>query len=109
MPGSSHRGMVVVMDRVFACGRLPQLPGRTVTPIGAVFSSGVRWRARGDVISIRGLRMFYGDFEAVRGIDVDVHRGEIYAFVGREWRGQDDDGGDLSLEPPSNAPGSVRA
>ena len=32
--------------------------------------------------------MSYGDFEAVRGIDVDVHRGEIFAFVGPNGAGK---------------------
>jgi ABC-2 type transport system ATP-binding protein len=45
-------------------------------------------RTRDDVISVRGLRMSYGDFEAVRGIDVDVHRGEIFAFVGPNGAGK---------------------
>src|ERR1700729_3691158 len=40
------------------------------------------------VISIRGLRKRYGDHEAVRGIDLDVHRGEIFAFLGPNGAGK---------------------
>jgi ABC-2 type transport system ATP-binding protein len=40
------------------------------------------------VISIRGLRMSYGDVEAVRGIDLDVERGEVFAFLGPNGAGK---------------------
>jgi ABC-2 type transport system ATP-binding protein len=40
------------------------------------------------VISIKGLRMAYGATEAVRGIDLDVHRGEIFAFLGPNGAGK---------------------
>ncbi len=40
------------------------------------------------VISIRGLRMSYGEFEAVRGIDLDVQRGEVFAFLGPNGAGK---------------------
>jgi len=40
------------------------------------------------VISIRGLRKRYGDTEAVRGIDLEVHRGEIFAFLGPNGAGK---------------------
>jgi len=40
------------------------------------------------VISIRGLRKSYGDFEAVRGIDLDVERGEVFAFLGPNGAGK---------------------
>ncbi len=40
------------------------------------------------VISIRGLRKSYGDFEAVRGIDLDVHAGEVFAFLGPNGAGK---------------------
>ena len=32
------------------------------------------------VIEVSGLRMRYGSFEAVRGIDLRVGRGEVFAF-----------------------------
>jgi len=40
------------------------------------------------VISIKGLRMSYGATEAVRGIDLDVHRGEVFAFLGPNGAGK---------------------
>jgi ABC-2 type transport system ATP-binding protein len=39
-------------------------------------------------ISVRGLQKAYADFEAVRGIDFDVHRGEIVAFLGPNGAGK---------------------
>jgi ABC-2 type transport system ATP-binding protein len=40
------------------------------------------------VISIRGLRKSYGDAEAVRGIDLDVQAGEVFAFLGPNGAGK---------------------
>jgi ABC-2 type transport system ATP-binding protein len=40
------------------------------------------------VISIRGLRKRYGDHEAVRGIDLTIGRGEIFAFLGPNGAGK---------------------
>ena len=40
------------------------------------------------VISISGLRMTYGETEAVRGIDLEVERGEIFAFLGPNGAGK---------------------
>jgi ABC-2 type transport system ATP-binding protein len=40
------------------------------------------------VITIRGLRKSYGDFEAVRGIDLDVYAGEVFAFLGPNGAGK---------------------
>jgi ABC-2 type transport system ATP-binding protein len=40
------------------------------------------------VISISGLRMSYGEVEAVRGIDLEVERGEIFAFLGPNGAGK---------------------
>ncbi|HEX8753897.1 MAG TPA: ABC transporter ATP-binding protein [Solirubrobacterales bacterium] len=40
------------------------------------------------MISIRGLRMAYGDNEAVRGIDLEVERGEVFAFLGPNGAGK---------------------
>jgi ABC-2 type transport system ATP-binding protein len=40
------------------------------------------------VISIRGLRKRYDDREAVRGIDLEVHRGEIFTFLGPNGAGK---------------------
>jgi ABC-2 type transport system ATP-binding protein len=40
------------------------------------------------VISVRGLRKSYGDFEAVRGLDLEVGKGEIFAFLGPNGAGK---------------------
>jgi ABC-2 type transport system ATP-binding protein len=40
------------------------------------------------VISIRGLRKSYGDREAVRGIDLEVLPGEVFAFLGPNGAGK---------------------
>ena len=40
------------------------------------------------VISLRGLRKSYGDFEAVRGIDLEVRVGEVFAFLGPNGAGK---------------------
>jgi ABC-2 type transport system ATP-binding protein len=40
------------------------------------------------VIHVRGLRKSYGEMEAVRGIDLEVARGEIFAFVGPNGAGK---------------------
>ncbi len=40
------------------------------------------------VVSVSGLRMQYGSFEAVRGIDLSVSRGEVFAFLGPNGAGK---------------------
>jgi ABC-2 type transport system ATP-binding protein len=40
------------------------------------------------VIEVSGLRKRYGDHEAVRGIDLEVVRGEIFAFLGPNGAGK---------------------
>jgi ABC-2 type transport system ATP-binding protein len=40
------------------------------------------------VISVKGLTKRYGDVEAVRGVDLEVDRGEIFAFLGPNGAGK---------------------
>ncbi|MDQ3210420.1 MAG: ABC transporter ATP-binding protein, partial [Actinomycetota bacterium] len=40
------------------------------------------------VIEVRGLRKTYGDVEAVRGIDLHVDRGEVFALLGPNGAGK---------------------
>src|ERR1700750_2236017 len=42
----------------------------------------------GPVVSVRGLVKSYGDFQAVRGIDLEVHAGEVFAFLGPNGAGK---------------------
>ncbi len=40
------------------------------------------------VISVAGLRKSYGELEAVRGIDLEVAAGEVFAFLGPNGAGK---------------------
>src|SRR5262249_46184101 len=40
------------------------------------------------VITVSGLRKSYGDLEAVRGLDLEVERGEVFAFLGPNGAGE---------------------
>jgi lipooligosaccharide transport system ATP-binding protein len=40
------------------------------------------------LVTARGLTKQYGDFQAVRGIDVDVHQGEVFGFLGPNGAGK---------------------
>ncbi len=42
----------------------------------------------GPVISVRGLRKRYRDLEAVRGLDFDIRRGEIFGLIGPDGAGK---------------------
>jgi ABC-2 type transport system ATP-binding protein len=41
-----------------------------------------------EMISLRGVEKRYGKFVAVKGIDLDVHRGEIFGFLGPNGAGK---------------------
>jgi ABC-2 type transport system ATP-binding protein len=40
------------------------------------------------VVSIKGLRMSFGDFEALKGIDLEVGRGEVVGYIGPNGAGK---------------------
>jgi ABC-2 type transport system ATP-binding protein len=42
----------------------------------------------GTAIAVRDLHVRYGEFEAVRGIDLDVRRGEVFALLGTNGAGK---------------------
>ena len=45
-------------------------------------------RGTASAIEVRGLQVRYGDFDAVRGIDLDVGTGEIFALLGTNGAGK---------------------
>jgi ABC-2 type transport system ATP-binding protein len=63
-------------------GRLAEVPRTTHHPTGKPS------QAAPTVISVRDLHMSYGSFEAVRGIDLDVTAGEVFAFLGPNGAGK---------------------
>jgi ABC-2 type transport system ATP-binding protein len=77
MPESA--GSVIRPDGEAADAARPIPAGARTSPAAA---------GRGSVITVRGLRMSYGHYEAVRGIDLDVTRGEIFAFLGPNGAGK---------------------
>ena len=44
--------------------------------------------ARGEMLELRGVKKRYGTFEAVKGLDLSVHRGEIFGFLGPNGAGK---------------------
>jgi ABC-2 type transport system ATP-binding protein len=53
-----------------------------------VSGAGVEVGADQALIEVSGLRMSYGEIEAVRGIDLQVRRGEVFAFLGPNGAGK---------------------
>ena len=40
------------------------------------------------LISVRGVTKFFGDFQALKDIDLDIHRGEVVALIGASGSGK---------------------
>ena len=63
------------------------LTNQATTPI-LQSPDGRRRRHDTPVISVHALHKRYGDAEAVRGIDLEIRRGEIFAFLGPNGAGK---------------------
>jgi len=82
--------------RTPAAGRWQPLAGETLTPSGVPSAtvaavSGLTAATAGPeepLVLARGLVKRFGDFEAVRGIDVEVRRGEAFGFLGPNGAGK---------------------
>jgi ABC-2 type transport system ATP-binding protein len=74
-----------------AQGRIPSPSPRRLTEVlrpAADYPAGRPSQVIPSVISVRDLHMSYGNFEAVRGIDLDVVAGEVFAFLGPNGAGK---------------------
>jgi ABC-2 type transport system ATP-binding protein len=66
-------------------GAMTQTPAAQTRPAPATAHRG---GAADTAIAVRNLHVRYGDFEAVRGIDLDVRRGEVFALLGTNGAGK---------------------
>ena len=78
----NRSGLSVSLTRVVA------VPEPSATPEAMTDRPAAQSTARESLVSARGLRKSFGDFEAVRGIDVDVVRGEAFGFLGPNGAGK---------------------
>src|SRR4051794_29191564 len=45
-------------------------------------------RTSGNAVSVSGLRKSYGSLEALAGVDLEIHRGEVFALLGPNGAGK---------------------
>ncbi len=79
------------MNRGWAAVRVdcvPEITPRTVPQPASGTVSETAPPAAEPMVIARGLRKSYGDFEAVRGIDVEVVKGEAFGFLGPNGAGK---------------------
>jgi ABC-2 type transport system ATP-binding protein len=76
-----------VIERHYWCDRRRGTVG-PMTQTATTSAAPVPGAATGAAIQVRGLRVRYGDFDAVRGIDLDVQRGEVFALLGTNGAGK---------------------
>jgi ABC-2 type transport system ATP-binding protein len=67
---------------------LPMLTNSLDAAVAQRLAASTPQPAGDPVISVRGLRKRYADHEAVAGIDLEVGRGEIFAFLGPNGAGK---------------------
>jgi ABC-2 type transport system ATP-binding protein len=67
---------------------MPEPAAPVAGPRQSSGATGTGRAASTDVITVRDLRMTYGHYEAVRGIDLDVAHGEVFAFLGPNGAGK---------------------
>ena len=92
--GGRHRSVTVAdrirrdLERARRRRRAGQAPRRRARRLSAPHPANLRPAMPTRSISIRGLRKSYGELEAVRGIDLEVERGEVFAFLGPNGAGK---------------------
>jgi ABC-2 type transport system ATP-binding protein len=67
---------------------LPAVPTTSTHPITDLTRARDSGAARGTAVSVGALRRSYGDFEALRGIDLEIERGEVFALLGPNGAGK---------------------
>jgi ABC-2 type transport system ATP-binding protein len=73
-----ENAFVAILRQLEGVARVPEFPGQRPA---ATEDAGV-------AIGARGLRKHFGEFEAVRGVDLEVRSGEIYGLLGANGAGK---------------------
>lgn len=67
--------------RVFGA---PQTPERSIAPLSLDFPKG----QSGTILSMRGVKKYFGGIKAVDGVEIDVTRGSVHALIGPNGSGK---------------------